>query len=168
MRSDRAMLQEDLRAILIQTLAFQAYSSRRERLAFGTLGETSIQEKMGLKGPSRLCSDPPVKQLILQMDEDKHFIIQDLDETHLLVSADSLDMIKQHLEEEVSHVPGRADRRASQLTDAIHHRLLLCGMSSSRRIPSSSTSDWASAVPAIVCCCYTATTTQDQLAASYN
>ena len=35
------------------------------------------------------------------MDEEKHFIIQDLDETHLLVSADSVDMIKEQLEEEV-------------------------------------------------------------------
>jgi TFIIH basal transcription factor complex TTD-A subunit len=47
--------------------------------------------------------DPPVKQLILSMDEEKHFVIQDLDETHLLVSADSVDMIKEQLEEEVRH-----------------------------------------------------------------
>lgn len=46
-------------------------------------------------------SDAPIKQLILMMDEEKHFIIQDLDETHLLVSADSVDMIKEQLEEEV-------------------------------------------------------------------
>ena len=42
------------------------------------------------------------------MDEEKHFIIQDLDETHLLVSADSVDMIKEQLEEEV-----RPSRRMS-------------------------------------------------------
>ena len=76
------------------------------------------------------------------MDEDKHFIIQDLDETHLLVSADSLDMIKQHLEEEVCHIPNRPDRHVSQLTAAIYRDLLLCAMSSSKRIPSSLTSDW--------------------------
>lgn len=50
-----------------------------------------------------LRSDAPIKQLILMMDEEKHFVIQDLDETHLLVSADSVDMIKMQLEEEVRH-----------------------------------------------------------------
>lgn len=47
-------------------------------------------------------SDPPVKQLILVMNEERNFLIQDLDETHLLVSADSVEMIKEQLEEEVS------------------------------------------------------------------
>lgn len=46
--------------------------------------------------------DPPVKQLILTMNEERSFLIQDLDETHLLVSADSVEMIKEQLEEEVS------------------------------------------------------------------
>ena len=35
------------------------------------------------------------------MDEEKHFIIQDLDDTHLLVSADSVNAIKEQLEDEV-------------------------------------------------------------------
>lgn len=49
-----------------------------------------------------LNSDPPVKQLILVMNEERNFLIQDLDETHLLVSADSVEMIKEQLEDEVS------------------------------------------------------------------
>lgn len=50
------------------------------------------------------------------MDEEKHFIIQDLDETHLLVSADSVDMIKEQLEEEVRPFPQdecEAERRVA-------------------------------------------------------
>ena len=50
---------------------------------------------------TRTQRDPPVKQLILSMDEEKHFMIQDLDETHLLVSADSVSTIKEQLEDEV-------------------------------------------------------------------
>lgn len=42
-----------------------------------------------------------MKQLILSMNEEQNFLIQDLDETHLLVSADSVEMIKEQLEEEV-------------------------------------------------------------------
>lgn len=34
------------------------------------------------------------------MNEERNFLIQDLDETHLLVSADSVEMIKEQLEEE--------------------------------------------------------------------
>lgn len=49
-----------------------------------------------------LNSDPPVKQLILVMNEERNFLIQDLDETHLLVSADSVEMIKEQLEDEAS------------------------------------------------------------------
>ena len=44
------------------------------------------------------------------MDEEKHFIIQDLDETHLLVSADSVDMIRNQLEDEVRRPGFRTDR----------------------------------------------------------
>lgn len=43
-----------------------------------------------------------MKQLILVMNEERNFLIQDLDETHLLVSADSVEMIREQLEEEVS------------------------------------------------------------------
>lgn len=38
-----------------------------------------------------VCSDPAVKQILLQLDESSpahRFIIQDLDDTHLLVTAD--------------------------------------------------------------------------------
>ncbi|CAD6575440.1 MAG: hypothetical protein CYPHOPRED_005708 [Cyphobasidiales sp. Tagirdzhanova-0007] len=48
-----------------------------------------------------ITTDPPVKQLIKSMDEEKHFIIQDLDDTHLLVSADSVNAIKEQLEDEL-------------------------------------------------------------------
>ncbi|KAK9895380.1 nucleotide excision repair, TFIIH, subunit [Cystobasidium minutum MCA 4210] len=48
-----------------------------------------------------ITTDPPVKQLILSMNEEQNFLIQDLDETHLLVSADSVEMIKEQLEEEL-------------------------------------------------------------------
>lgn len=48
-----------------------------------------------------ITTDPPVKQLILVMNEERNFLIQDLDETHLLVSADSVEMIKEQLEEEL-------------------------------------------------------------------
>ncbi|KAK4052458.1 hypothetical protein OIV83_002260 [Microbotryomycetes sp. JL201] len=48
--------------------------------------------------------DPAVKQILLQLDEQQErdkFIIQDLDDTHLLVSGDKLEWVKQQLELEL-------------------------------------------------------------------
>lgn len=61
------------------------------------------------------------------MDEEKHFVIQDLDETHLLVSADSVDMIKEQLEEEV-----REATSACRTVARLLARLPFCSW---RRIP---------------------------------
>lgn len=51
------------------------------------------------------CSDPAVKQILLQLDENSpnglRFIIQDLDDTHLLISADAVDRVKEDLEAEL-------------------------------------------------------------------
>ncbi|KAM0790611.1 hypothetical protein ACM66B_004475 [Microbotryomycetes sp. NB124-2] len=55
------------------------------------------------KGVLVTC-DPAVKQILLQLDEQQErdkFIIQDLDDTHLLVSGDKLEWVKQQLEQEL-------------------------------------------------------------------
>jgi TFIIH basal transcription factor complex TTD-A subunit len=49
-----------------------------------------------------LSSDPPVKQIILALDEKEKCIIEDLDETHVLIRSDRLDWLKAELEKEVS------------------------------------------------------------------
>ncbi|BGP02050.1 TFIIH basal transcription factor complex TTD-A subunit [Rhodotorula toruloides] len=46
--------------------------------------------------------DPAVKQILLQLDENagRHrFIIADLDETHVLISPDAVERVKDELEE---------------------------------------------------------------------
>lgn len=58
-----------------------------------------------LTSPARegvlVTCDPAVKQILLQLDENDRFIIQDLDDTHLLVSADAVDRLKADLEMEL-------------------------------------------------------------------
>lgn len=50
-------------------------------------------------------SDPAVKQILLQLDETeaigRRFIIQDLDDSHLLVSGDAVERVKELLEFEL-------------------------------------------------------------------
>lgn len=46
-------------------------------------------------------SDPAVKQIILNLNDKKRFIIQDLDLQHILVSPDSVQTIKFEVEKEV-------------------------------------------------------------------
>jgi len=46
-------------------------------------------------------SDPAVKQLLVNMDEKQSFIIQDLDDNHLLIKADEEDRVRRELEAEV-------------------------------------------------------------------
>jgi TFIIH basal transcription factor complex TTD-A subunit len=53
-----------------------------------------------LKGVLITC-DPAVKQILLQLDEEQRFIIQDLDDTHLLVSVGSVERLKNDLQEEL-------------------------------------------------------------------
>ncbi|PWN99219.1 nucleotide excision repair, TFIIH, subunit [Tilletiopsis washingtonensis] len=53
-----------------------------------------------IKG-SLLTCDPAVKQLILQLNERMRFVIQDLDETHLLVSTDRVEWMRIELETEL-------------------------------------------------------------------
>ncbi|KAK4056990.1 hypothetical protein OIO90_001890 [Microbotryomycetes sp. JL221] len=50
-----------------------------------------------------ITCDPAVKQILLQLDEQgqDRFIIQDLDDTHLLVSQDKLESVKRQLEDEL-------------------------------------------------------------------
>lgn len=52
------------------------------------------------------CSDPAVKQLLVNMNEKEGFIIQDLDDNHLLIKADAEERIRRELEAEVcSNLP---------------------------------------------------------------
>lgn len=48
---------------------------------------------------SLLCSDPAVKQFLLHLDEKvilgKKFVIEDLDETHLFVSAEIVPILQE-------------------------------------------------------------------------
>ena len=57
------------------------------------------------KNQSRLSSDgdsdPAVKQLLVNMDEKQSFIIQDLDDNHLLIKADEEDRVRRELDAEV-------------------------------------------------------------------
>ncbi|KAF8512295.1 hypothetical protein BU17DRAFT_54113, partial [Hysterangium stoloniferum] len=45
--------------------------------------------------------DPAVKQLLVNMDEKQHFIIQDLDDNNLLIKADEEDRVRRELEAEL-------------------------------------------------------------------
>lgn len=65
------------------------------------------------KGTLLTC-DAPVKQLILAIDETEKCVIQDLDETHLLVQTSSVDRLKEKLEAEVS-MTGTYHRRTSHV-----------------------------------------------------
>lgn len=46
-------------------------------------------------------SDPAVKQIILSLDEKSAIIIQDLDDTHVLIRPDALEDLKEELEIQV-------------------------------------------------------------------
>lgn len=49
------------------------------------------------------CSDPAIKQFLLHLDETlklgRKFIIQDLDETHLFISADILEILQAKIDD---------------------------------------------------------------------
>lgn len=47
-------------------------------------------------------SDPAVKQILLTMNEKQSFIIEDLDDSHLLIKADEEYRVRRELEAEVS------------------------------------------------------------------
>lgn len=48
------------------------------------------------------CSDPAVKQILLQLDETTaRFIIQDLDPTHLLIKPQEEERVRRQLEAEL-------------------------------------------------------------------
>ena len=47
------------------------------------------------------CSDPAVKQILLMMNEKKSFIIQDLDDHHLVIKADEEYRVREELSQEV-------------------------------------------------------------------
>lgn len=50
-----------------------------------------------------LISDPAVKQILLQLEETgkEQFIIQELDDTHVLIKADAVERIRRELEIEL-------------------------------------------------------------------
>ena len=48
------------------------------------------------------CSDPAVKQILLIMDEKENFIIEDLDEHHIVAKVECEWRVRQDLETEVS------------------------------------------------------------------
>ncbi|KZO90630.1 nucleotide excision repair, TFIIH, subunit [Calocera viscosa TUFC12733] len=52
------------------------------------------------KGALLTC-DAAVKQILLMMDESEKFIIQDLDDTHLIVQMDQLERVQRMLEVEL-------------------------------------------------------------------
>jgi TFIIH basal transcription factor complex TTD-A subunit len=47
------------------------------------------------------CSDPAVKQILLMMNEKKSFIIEDLDNHHLVIKADEEFRVREELNQEV-------------------------------------------------------------------
>jgi len=52
-----------------------------------------------------LGSDPAVKQILLMMNEKKSFIIEDLDDHHLVIKADEEYRVKEELSQEVCSRP---------------------------------------------------------------
>ncbi|EEB92411.1 hypothetical protein MPER_09086 [Moniliophthora perniciosa FA553] len=46
-------------------------------------------------------SDPAVKQILLIMNERQHFILEDLDDNHLVIKADEEYRVRRELEAEV-------------------------------------------------------------------
>lgn len=52
------------------------------------------------KGALLTC-DAAIKQILLMMDENEKFIIQDLDDTHVVVQMDQLERVQRMLEVEV-------------------------------------------------------------------
>ncbi|KAL0953439.1 hypothetical protein HGRIS_014151 [Hohenbuehelia grisea] len=53
-----------------------------------------------IKGVLLTC-DPAVKQILLSMNERSHFIIEDLDDFHLVIKADEEYRIRRELETEL-------------------------------------------------------------------
>ena len=55
------------------------------------------------------CSDAAVKQILLQMNskrpENRQFVIEDLDATHLLIKTDEEESMREDLEAEASLLP---------------------------------------------------------------
>lgn len=44
------------------------------------------------------CSDPAVKEILLELDNKDRFIIEDLDDHHLFIDLDKLDVVREHVE----------------------------------------------------------------------
>ncbi|KDQ16628.1 hypothetical protein BOTBODRAFT_30551 [Botryobasidium botryosum FD-172 SS1] len=53
-----------------------------------------------LKGVLVTC-DAAVKQILLHMNTEQHFIIQDLDDTHLVIKGEELERIRRALDVEL-------------------------------------------------------------------
>lgn len=49
-----------------------------------------------------LRSDSAVKQILLSLNETERFLVEDLDETHLIISTDHIERVKALLAAEVS------------------------------------------------------------------
>ena len=45
------------------------------------------------------CSDIPIKQLILHLNTKEHFVVKDIDDTHILVETDRVEDIKRMIAE---------------------------------------------------------------------
>ncbi|ORX76967.1 general transcription factor IIH subunit 5-like protein [Anaeromyces robustus] len=50
------------------------------------------------KGALIEVSDPTVKSVLLELDEEHHFIIKDLDDTHVFVNSIAVEMIREKLD----------------------------------------------------------------------
>lgn len=73
----------------------------------------SRTQKLTTRVTSLFGSDSTMKQFLLLLDKEHHFIIKDLDEGHLLVDASKTEFIKQKLEElyeENTYVPIKPDQ----------------------------------------------------------
>ncbi|KAF8321939.1 uncharacterized protein EI90DRAFT_3069153 [Cantharellus anzutake] len=68
--------------------------------------------------------DPAVKQILVHMNAstnpENHFIVQDLDDTHLLIKADVVNTVLKNLEVEVSMAPHWVSRNRSAKVAALH------------------------------------------------
>lgn len=49
-----------------------------------------------------MSSDPAIKELLLQLDASMHFIIEQLDSSHLFIEESQLEKVQQMLEEKLS------------------------------------------------------------------
>ena len=109
------LLLESLCLLCCHSLLRANYSSKKQEEETQD-GERDARHPLDLVMPSNqtklrsllLLSDSSIKQYLLHLDKEHHFVIRDLDETHLLVDSTVMGFLQQKLDElqdENTYVP---------------------------------------------------------------